>query len=78
MLWYKKAEHKSEISCIMVLDNQSTGGFHTTVLTGGGQRAVKLPPILPNSVQGGANHQSHVNTRWFDRLKIAPKMQKIA
>lgn len=28
MLWYKKAEHKSEIYCIMVLDNQSTGGFH--------------------------------------------------
>ena len=51
----------------------------TTVLTGGGgQRTVKLPPILPNSVQGGAKHQSHVNIRWFDRLKIVPKMQKIA
>lgn len=62
----------------MVLDNQSTGDFHTTVLTEGGQRAVKLPLILPNSVQGGAKHQSHINIQWFDRLKIVPEMQKIA
>lgn len=50
--------------------------FHTTVLTGGGQRAVKLPPILPNSVQGGAKRNSPVANWWFDRHKIWLKCKK--
>ena len=50
----------------------------TRVLTGGGQRAVKLPPILPNCVQGGAKRNSPVASQWFERLKIVPEMQKIA
>ncbi len=53
MLWYKKAEHKSEISCIMVLDNQSTGGFHTTVLTGGGKASSNYHPFCEIVCRGG-------------------------
>ena len=45
---------------------------------GGGNAPSNYRPFCQIVCRGGAKHQSHVNIRWFDRLKIVPKMQKIA
>ena len=64
MLWYKKAEHKSEISCIMVLDNQSTGGFHIMLYINYIQELLKLQEVLVKNVS---------NTHFFTMFKIIIK-----
>ena len=61
MLWYKKAEHKSEISCIMVLDNQSTGGFHIMLYINYIQELLKLQEVLVKNVS---------NTHFFTIIDI--------
>lgn len=61
MLWYKKAEHKSEISYIMVLDNQSTGGFHIMLYINYIQELLKLQEVLVKNVS---------NTHFFTIIDI--------